>query len=146
MLIIWSPQQIKIYQLASQQLQFVLIYYIRIITDISLIISEIIISLKILNRKKYIHFSKERPTFAEFFILKYAYITSACNWSRNIGWLLHNYSSVRVHFWSRNNIEAFPLAQHQNSVTNYNIFRKKPFRSVSNLSIIQLWLHDKMSY
>ena len=110
-LLIWSLQQIKEYQLASKQLQFVLIYYIRIITDISLIISEIIISLQILNGKKYINLSKQQPTIAEFFILKYAYITRTCIWSRNIGWLLQIYSSVRFHFWSRNNIEAFPLAQ-----------------------------------
>ena len=29
-----------------------------------------------------------------------------------ISWLLYTYSSVRVHFWSRNNIGTFPVAQH----------------------------------
>jgi hypothetical protein len=29
-----------------------------------------------------------------------------------ISWLLHNYSSVTVHFRRTNNTEAFPVAQH----------------------------------
>jgi len=29
-----------------------------------------------------------------------------------ISWLLYTYCSVTVHFWSRNNIEAFPVAKY----------------------------------
>ena len=32
--------------------------------------------------------------------------------TNKVSWRLHTYSSVRVHFCSRKNIEAFPLAQH----------------------------------
>ena len=99
-------------RLASKQLRFILIYYTRIIADLSLVIREIIISSQMLKCKNYINFTKLELKKHQIFSLNIHILHARVAGSSKISWMLLTYSSVRVHFYSRNNITTFHLAQH----------------------------------
>jgi hypothetical protein len=102
--------------LVSKQLHFRLIYYTRIITNI---VSNIIISSENFKKQKLLKFYKTiSPNNSAFSSLNMNNLFTSVGGSSKISCLLHTYSSVTFHFWSRNNIKPFLL---HNIYSFYNI-------------------------